>query len=197
MRLKWEPHYPRLIELVAQGLSASDIAEIMSTELDVKVTRCAIVGALHRAERSAEPGKRAEFKLAPKKSGPRASKSQRSHTKKPVPFTPLTRRAKSAAIVNGGEINLEEAVEDQSYAPDETPEHLIGTPAAAILSLRSNQCRYMTHPTTFCGKNRLVWCSYCLDHAKLTFRAVAVGGSLVKLTAGILRNPRTGKPRSW
>lgn len=96
MGWKWTPEADeRLKQLLEQGMSCSQVADMLQREFHVSLSRNAVIGRAHRIERAS--GKKLSRAVAPKKATPGAPRAG-----KPVVIAPRSKPAPSMAGDTGG-----------------------------------------------------------------------------------------------
>lgn len=146
------------LEVLWKTTSATDIANILSAEFNIAITRNSVIGRLHRMGVTGS----IKTKLHPRD----------RRTRNPA-ARPKQNRPKLHIVANGGG-GLRVM---QSWETDLSP--LRGVEVAplriSLLELDHNTCRYpyrdtIEGPTTFCGHPRFGKFPYCGSHAALSYR---------------------------
>lgn len=180
MKLNWDQMQSRLIDHVAEGLAASDIAARLTDEFDCNVTRNALIGRCFRLRISIgarlSPAQKDDLlrRLDDEKSAgkplrpwrPRIEKRRVCFDAAPVFATrePQVRTLALPALARG---------EGPAFDAPLAPAELTYGPSS-LLEIRQDQCRFIAgEPSAFepcfCGMKVRAASSYCGDHHAVTY----------------------------
>lgn len=152
-----EERVARMCALLEAGRSAREIADALSCEFNVEISRCAVIGKVSRMNKTATAKLQLHGQSKPygDKAKPKPARAQRAAA---VVTRPPTAREKIAAAFAAG------AVSQMACEP------------VTFEELRDRHCRWPIDgedAMRYCGNQKIIGC-YCIMHYQLSIKGARV-----------------------